>query len=459
MYFHQINHFPYQYALDSEQNLVNISNVTSGLKCNCYCITCGAQLVARKGPLRIDHFAHHASLDGNCAGGLETELHLRAKQIIEKNKLLMFPGNFLNSNTRIKTAIDSVEIEVYRDGRKPDLTVTVEGIEYFVEIAVTHFADSVKKAHYRQNGISAIEIDLSRLHVNNLEDIDEALNNGLFNYTEDTKIYWLSLNVCSPIGQKVKASEDVTSKRLVQKNQELEISNESLLQRINENETFLASKQQLVDGIKTLEQLENEIAVREKQSEALTENIKHQMDVIINNDGSFSVLNNSLRQRYDQIVKEYDEKVALVKLIRMKADDAKRELAEVNDRLEEASSQLDIQRQRELEIDQSSKSLLFLLEELNCKGIDQLKAAQYALIIEEVEESLTAKKESLLEEINSLKRERDESRSHIENELGKLNQQKDKLVAEIQEFRQLRDSTQQQAFATARLKHNSDKPM
>ncbi|RMZ61904.1 competence protein CoiA family protein, partial [Vibrio anguillarum] len=49
-----------------------------GSKCNCICISCGSELVARMGDHKAYHFAH--SLDNNCS--VESIQHQLAKSII-----------------------------------------------------------------------------------------------------------------------------------------------------------------------------------------------------------------------------------------------------------------------------------------------------------------------------------------------------------------------------------------
>lgn len=65
--------------------LVHISEVESGLKCECKCPSCDAKLVARKGKKNKHHFAHHAT--DNCKYGYETSLHFAVKEIILTLKL------------------------------------------------------------------------------------------------------------------------------------------------------------------------------------------------------------------------------------------------------------------------------------------------------------------------------------------------------------------------------------
>ena len=69
--------------------LVHVSSVNSGLKCNCYCPNCNSKLVARKGNIKVHHFAHYNN--SNCFSGLETALHLVAKEIFRTAKNIKLP--------------------------------------------------------------------------------------------------------------------------------------------------------------------------------------------------------------------------------------------------------------------------------------------------------------------------------------------------------------------------------
>lgn len=64
--------------------LVDVSNVERGLKCDCICAKCGTPLLARKGKIKKHHFAHYNSEE--CVGAFETTLHLADKSILERKK-------------------------------------------------------------------------------------------------------------------------------------------------------------------------------------------------------------------------------------------------------------------------------------------------------------------------------------------------------------------------------------
>lgn len=58
--------------------LVHISDVENGLQPDCTCPACKSPLVARKGSLKVHHFAHAA--ESNCQP--ETVMHLLGKQLL-----------------------------------------------------------------------------------------------------------------------------------------------------------------------------------------------------------------------------------------------------------------------------------------------------------------------------------------------------------------------------------------
>jgi competence CoiA-like predicted nuclease len=69
--------------LDNE--LKHISEVKNGLKCDCICPACEKKLVARNGgQKRKHHFAHYESAE--CKYGVQTSIHIAAKNILERVK-------------------------------------------------------------------------------------------------------------------------------------------------------------------------------------------------------------------------------------------------------------------------------------------------------------------------------------------------------------------------------------
>ncbi len=167
--------------------LMHISDVDSGLKCGCICPACGCQLMAKKGTEKTHHFAHHNAPE--CTHSLESALHLYAKQIIERRRVLVIPAyckhidghgwSKLSDEKTIK--IDKVYLEKKLGDFIPDVIVETKGHRLLIEIAVTHFIDETKFYSILSADISTIEIDLSPLRKNgfNKDAIKAAVVDGL----------------------------------------------------------------------------------------------------------------------------------------------------------------------------------------------------------------------------------------------------------------------------------------
>lgn len=155
--------------------LVSIDDVESGIQKDCFCPCCGSLLIARKGESNIHHFAHVKS---ECEYGLETALHIFAKQILEKSKTIYLPelyaGNYL-LHQKIQISINEVYLEKKIGNIIPDVIIVSNGRELFVEIAVTHFADYNKIIKMKKMGIGGIEIDLSPYFSESIDNINDIL--------------------------------------------------------------------------------------------------------------------------------------------------------------------------------------------------------------------------------------------------------------------------------------------
>ena len=158
--------------------ITHISEVESGLACGCICPACGEKLIAKKGDVVMHHFAHRSGI--NCEYGVETALHLVAKEVLTSAKEMVIPQvelRFPNSHKEkirihesIKVKIDRVEVEKRIDDIIPDLVVYSGEKKFLLEIFVTHSIDERKLKKIKEVGISTIEIDLSGL--NDLSEIE-----------------------------------------------------------------------------------------------------------------------------------------------------------------------------------------------------------------------------------------------------------------------------------------------
>jgi len=162
------------YAFKNNQ-LVHISVVARGLACDCVCVACGRRLIARKGPERIDHFAH--AVDTECSGAAETALHLLAKELFKELTSVVLPQYKFEKEKVLKRSYAPVRheqivanggevpismafIEQAEDRFTPDITLESNSKRLFIEIAVTHKVDRNKLRHIRKQGLPAIEIYL-----------------------------------------------------------------------------------------------------------------------------------------------------------------------------------------------------------------------------------------------------------------------------------------------------------
>lgn len=161
--------------------LVSVAEVDRGLACGCLCPDCESVLEAVKGDSprsRRHHFRHH-NRDG-CDGGLETGLHMLAKEVLAKSQSLVIPNAIARHGTfeprlvrrgrELSYDISAVEATQNASGAqrlRPDLivegTLGVEPFKLFVEIFVRHKTDQKKIAKLKERGAAAIEIDLSRV--------------------------------------------------------------------------------------------------------------------------------------------------------------------------------------------------------------------------------------------------------------------------------------------------------
>jgi hypothetical protein len=138
---------------------IHVSEVDSGLACNCICPSCHERLVAKKGGNRVNHFAHHSG--ESCSSALESSLHIAAKDILAKEKRITLPAvhiQFKSDGPSLQRAgpriyrVDSVCKEKKIGNIKPDLILTIDQRELIVEIFVTHLiVDGVDNKRWLNN--------------------------------------------------------------------------------------------------------------------------------------------------------------------------------------------------------------------------------------------------------------------------------------------------------------------
>lgn len=160
--------------------LVQVSDVEPGLACGCVCPSCHRKLQANKGKIVSHYFSHDPSLDsGPCESARETSIHLMAKQILSEEGCATVPPQIITvrkrdadgyvhaeegiAETESVKRFSNVELEKLLGEIRPDIVAYDMDGPLLIEVAVTNFTDSTKKARIRALGYRAIEIDLSNL--------------------------------------------------------------------------------------------------------------------------------------------------------------------------------------------------------------------------------------------------------------------------------------------------------
>lgn len=159
-----------QYAkVKSSDELVNANTVERN-KGPFICLECGEDLILRRGEIKQAHFAHKASNDNLCGGGVETYEHLLAKQVlvkyldkwefrcfcISKNCSNQLPpsGPFLACNGY------EAQKEYPYDKYRVDVMVCKNNVENFaLEVRHTHALDNEKIEFFNTCNLNMIEVD------------------------------------------------------------------------------------------------------------------------------------------------------------------------------------------------------------------------------------------------------------------------------------------------------------
>ncbi|MEI8291974.1 MAG: hypothetical protein WCH99_21090 [Verrucomicrobiota bacterium] len=205
---------------------VGINDVERGKTCLCVCPGCGANLVARKGDVRVPHFAHDGGVERSlCA---ETAAHRIAKTIIDRERRIwlppvyVFPFAYRPEVEEQFVEFDEVRLEQRIKDVQPDLVAHLRGRKLFIEIAVTHRTGLDKILKFRKNGVSALEIRIPKADVLSWETLQAAVvDNGRHKIWlchrkvldwerachEDSKLWWRE-----SFGQEMPARDDTNEK-------------------------------------------------------------------------------------------------------------------------------------------------------------------------------------------------------------------------------------------------------
>lgn len=155
------------YGITPDGRTVHISDVVRGLRCDCRCPACDRTLVAKKGTKQLHHFAHYNKAVA-CSHVAETNAHIWAKKVLEREKRLTIPPIVAEHEGHTEIVSPAriydfahAKLEKRLDTIVPDVVlVTENGTQLIVEVRVTHACEEAKLVKLRNDGLSAIEIDL-----------------------------------------------------------------------------------------------------------------------------------------------------------------------------------------------------------------------------------------------------------------------------------------------------------
>ncbi|MGE4348878.1 MAG: competence protein CoiA family protein [Candidatus Berkiella sp.] len=242
------------FGLNRDGDLVHIADaaVESGKRCGFVCPSCKSQLVAAKGSKKQHHFKH--DVDHECEGGLESAIHLAAKQMIIERKEIILP-EFILTATKIDSkrmeytdketvarcrtvSFDSVQDEKELHGMKADILASVGNRHLIIEIFYSHKVDNQKREKIITANISAIEINLSDLTQEDLKDRE-----AFWSYiNEPQHIQWLhhvnteksKLKLETRLEKKIQLQEEKYKQKEIYKQKKEKMEQEQLSQALKD---------------------------------------------------------------------------------------------------------------------------------------------------------------------------------------------------------------------------------
>ena len=160
---------------------IHISKVARGLACCCVCPACDQQLCAKKGPKTAHHFAHSGT---GCGLGAETNAHIWAKEVLERELRIWLPARYVEADGKrqmskkaVEFRFESASLERRLGNIVPDVILTADdGRKFVVEVKVTHACDDTKIQKMRNSQTPGIEVDLSKYRTStDREAVERAL--------------------------------------------------------------------------------------------------------------------------------------------------------------------------------------------------------------------------------------------------------------------------------------------
>lgn len=253
------------FGINKNNILVHVVDVENGKECGCVCPeqSCRSPLIAaNKGKKVQPHFRHVT--DNKCDGGLESAIHLTAKQILMESKQIKLPQCISSISKRdskgrehleeeivvaegTTIGFDSVKDEYKLTGVRPDILAKKGDSQLIIEIFFRHQVGEEKLIKIKEANISAIEIDLSDLtldHVKDMATFRECIINDprrikwLYNTKARHSVY---LKLEKRLSKKIEMQEKIYDREDSGKRMQEKIEKEKLLQALSELEKLRSS--------------------------------------------------------------------------------------------------------------------------------------------------------------------------------------------------------------------------
>ena len=150
-----------------DNKLVTIKEAQSGLECNCYCPACNKQLLAHKGPLVKNYFAHYGVTD--CYRGIEASLQMLCKDIIEQERKMVLPALYFSYSWRSRlapeteVAIDAVRLENRSGSPLYDIVIESKSRTILVDITVNQRTSRDRVQLLKSKNVFGVELHLPRI--------------------------------------------------------------------------------------------------------------------------------------------------------------------------------------------------------------------------------------------------------------------------------------------------------
>lgn len=160
------------YALTQRGKLLRIDQKPARDDGPLICPGCQGKVTGVRPEARAYHYRHdrRKGAASGCGGGPETVAHLLAKAVLDQEGWIETPPVEVLENGKTRQIVrsqrfvfDTVEVETWSDGRRPDLSVTrrrqdgqIETV--WIEVQVTNPCSEAKIADIKTRGISTLQV-------------------------------------------------------------------------------------------------------------------------------------------------------------------------------------------------------------------------------------------------------------------------------------------------------------